>query len=221
MYRASAPNARFLRWRWSDYLSVEAVIPLSLKVAYTLFVCALVPIYWRQYGPANFLWFSDIALLALVPALWVENALLVGMMAISVVFFETLWNIDFFFRLLTGKSLIGLSAYMFDPKISLFIRGLSCFHIFLPLLLLWTLHRLGYDHRAFVWQTIVALVVLPLSYLASNPQENVNWVYGFGQNPQRILPPPLFVILLMLLFPLVIYLPTHLLFARIFRAAGA
>ena len=63
----------------------------------------------------------------------------------------------------------------------------------------------------------IPLVVLPLSYLVSNPQENVNWVYGFGQNPQKILPGPLFVILLMLLFPLVAYLPTHLLFTTIFR----
>jgi hypothetical protein len=196
------------------------VIPLALKVICTLFVCALLPIYWRQYGLANFLWFSDIALFALVPALWLENALLISMMAISVVFFEALWNVDFFVRLLTGKSLIGLSAYMFDPKIPLFIRGQSCFHIVLPLLLVWALHRLGYDQRALVWQTLVALVVLPLSYLVSNPQENVNWVYGFGQNPQRTSPAPLFVILLMLLFPLVVYLPTHLLFTRVFRAAG-
>jgi hypothetical protein len=64
------------------------VIPLGLKVVYTIFVCALVPIYWREYGPANFLWFSDIALLALVPALWLENALLVSMLAISVVFLK-------------------------------------------------------------------------------------------------------------------------------------
>jgi hypothetical protein len=72
-----------------------------------------------------------------------------------------------------------------------------------------------------LWQTIVALMVLPLSYLVSNSQENVNRVYGFGQNPQRILPAPLFVILLMLLFPLAVYLPTHLLFTRIFRTAGS
>jgi len=197
------------------------VIPLGLKVGYTIFVCALVPIYWREYGPANFLWFSDIALLALVPALWLENALLVSMLAISVVFFEALWNLDFFFRLATGKSLIGLSAYMFDLGIPLFIRGLSSFHVLLPLLLLWMLHRLGYDHRAFLWQTIVALVILPLSYLVSNAQENVNWVYGLGEKRQWILPAPLFLILLMLLFPLAVYLPTHLLFARIFRAAGS
>jgi hypothetical protein len=197
------------------------VIPLGLKVLYTLFVCALVLIYWRHYGPANFLWFSDIALLALVPALWLENALLVSMMAVSVVFFEALWNIDFFFRLATGKSLVGLSAYMFDPKIPSYIRRLSCFHVALPLLLLWMLYRLGYDQRAFLWQTIVALVVLPLSYVTSNARENVNWVYGFGENPQRILPAPLFVILLMLLFPLAVYLPIHLVFARIFRAVGS
>jgi hypothetical protein len=162
-------------------MAIDAVIPFGLKVVYTLFACALVPIYWRQYGPANFLWFSDIALLALVPALWLENALLVSMMAVSIVFFEALWNIDFFFRLATGRSLIGLSAYMFDPAIPLFIRGLSGFHSILPVLLLWILHRLGYDQRAFLWQTIVALVVLPLSYLVSNAQQNVNWVYGLGQ----------------------------------------
>jgi hypothetical protein len=201
-------------------LFVQAVIPLGLKIAYTVFVCVLVPIYWRQYGPANFLWFSDIALLAMVPAFWLENSLLVSMMAISTLFFEAIWNVDFFFRLATGKSLTGLSAYMFDPKIPLFIRGLSCFHIILPLLLIWTVHRLGYDRRAFCWQTIVAVLVLPLSYLVSNPQENVNWVYGLGQRPQTILPPPAFVILLMVLFPIAVYLPTHLLFARIFRAAG-
>src|SRR5205823_6098511 len=58
-------------------------------------------------------------------------------------------------------------------------------------------------------------------YLVTNPQENVNGVYGFGQKPQTILPAPLFLIVLMLLFRLVVYLPTHLLFARIFRAAGS
>jgi hypothetical protein len=197
------------------------VIPLGLKICYTIVVCALVPIYWRQYGPANFLWFSDIALLVMVPALWLENALAASMMALAIVFFEAIWNVDFFVRLAAGKSLIGLGAYMFDPKIPLFIRGLSCFHIVLPLLLVWTVYRLGYDQRAFFWQTLVALVVLPLSYLFSNPQENVNWVYGFRQTPQTVLPPPVFLGLLMLLFPIAVYLPSHLLFSKIFHAAQA
>ena len=192
------------------------MIPIGLKIFYTFFVCVLVPIYWRQYGPANFLWFSDIALLVMVPALWLENSLLVSAMALAVVLLELVWNIDFFVRLATGNSLIGLSAYMFDPKIPLFIRGFSCFHILLPIVLMWTLYRLGYDRRAWLWQTLAAVVVLPLSYLFSNPREYVNWVYGFGEKPQIIMPVPLFVIVLMVAFPIVIYLPMHFLFGRIF-----
>jgi hypothetical protein len=192
------------------------MIPISLKLAYTLFVCLLVPIYWRQYGPVNFLWFSDIALLVLVPALWLESPLLISMMALAIVLPELAWNVDYFFRLTTGVSLIGLTSYMFDHTIPLFIRGLSLFHVALPPLLIWMLSRLGYDGRALLWQTLVAVAVLPLSYFLSNPRENVNWVYGFGEKPQTRVPAPLFVLFLMLLFPVGVYLPTHLLFDRIF-----
>ena len=190
------------------------VISIWLKITYTIFVALLVPIYWRQYGPANFLWFSDIALLLLLPALWLENALLVSMTALSVLVLELVWNVDFWGRLATSKSLIGLSAYMFDPKIPLFIRALSFFHVALPILIIWLLFRLGYDHRAWLWQSLAALVVLPSSYLTTNPRENINWVYGFGEKPQAALPGPLFVALLMLGFPLIVYLPLHLLFAK-------
>jgi hypothetical protein len=192
------------------------MILIWLKIGYSIFVAVLVPIYWSQYGPANFLWFSDIALLALVPALWLEDALLVSMMALSVLLLELVWNVDFWVRLATGKSLIGLSAYMFDPKIPLFIRALSLFHVALPILLVWLVYQMGYDRRAFLWQTLVAFIVLPISYVVTNPRENINWVYGFGEKPQNILPPPFFVLLLMVGIPLVIYLPTHLVLGRIF-----
>ena len=192
------------------------MIPISLKLAYTLFVCLLVPIYWRQYGLVNFLWFSDIALLVLVPALWLESPLLISMMALAVVLPELAWNVDYFFRLATGVSLIGLTSYMFDATIPPFIRGLSLFHVALPVILIWMLSRLGYDGRALLWQTLVAAAVLPLSYFLSNPRENVNWVYGLGEKPQTKVPAPLFVLFLMLLFPVGVYLPTHLLLDRIF-----
>jgi hypothetical protein len=192
------------------------MIPLWLKLAYTSFVCLLVPIYWRQYGPVNFLWFSDIALLLLAPALWLESPLLVSMMALAVLLPELAWNVDYFFRLATGVSLIGLSSYMFDPTIPRFTRALSLFHVPLPLLLLWMLSRLGYDRRALLWQTLLALAVLPLSYFLSNPRENVNWVYGFGEKPQTRAPAPLFVLFLMLMFPLALYLPMHFVLDRVF-----
>lgn len=191
-------------------------IPLWLKVSCTLFVCLLVPVNWMQYGPGNFLWFSDIALLLTVPALWLESALLASMMALAVGLLEVAWIVDFFVRLITGVSVTGLSSYMFDPKISLLIRALSLFHIALPLLLLWMVYRLGYDSRALGAQTLLAWIVLPMSYLLTGRSENVNWVYGFGNQPQRWMPARLYVTLLMALFPLVIYLPTHLLLKGLF-----
>ena len=147
------------------------MIPLGLKIIYTLFVCALAPIYWRKYGPANFLWFSDIALLVLVPALWLESALLVSMMAVSVVLLEAVWNADFF----SGwrpRFLIGLSVYVRSRNSVVHSRPVLFSHR-PAVALIWGVHRLGYDRRAFFWQTILALVVLPFSYLVSNPQENV------------------------------------------------
>lgn len=191
-------------------------MPLWLKISYTLFICILVPVYWKQYGPGNFLWFSDIALFVTAAALWAESSLLASTMAISVVVLESIWIIDFLIELIAGTSVIGLSAYMFDSKIPLSIRALSLFHVVLPILLLWLLYRLGYDRRALLAQTLLAWIVLPLSYFLTNRTDNVNWVYGFG-GTQKWMPAPLYLVLLMIAFPLVLYLPTHLVLKRLFN----
>ena len=192
-------------------------MPLWLKFSYTLFICILVPVYWKQYGPGNFLWFSDIALFVTAAALWLESSLLASMMAVSVVVLESIWIIDFLIGLIAGTSVIGLSSYMFDSKIPLSIRALSLFHVLLPILLLWLLYRLGYDRRALFAQTLLAWIVLPLSYFLTKPSDNVNWVHGLSGGPQKWMPAPLYLALLMIAFPLILYLPTHLLLKRLFN----
>ena len=195
---------------------MKDMFPLWLKVGYTIFVCLLVPVYWVKYGPANFLWFSDIALLLTVPALWFESSLLASMMTVSVVLLEVAWNIDFFGRLITGRSLLGLSKYMFDSAIPLWLRALSLFHVILPPLLLWMVYRLGYDEWALIAQTVLAWIVLPLSYWVAKPSENVNWVRGFDE-PQTRMSAPAYLVLLMISFPVLIYLPTHLVLKNLIR----
>ena len=191
-------------------------VPLWLKLAYTLFVCLLVPVYWRAYGPTNFLWFSDIALLLTLAALWFESRLLASMLALSVLILDLAWNVDFFTRLATGVQLTPLSRYMFNQGIPLFVRSLSLFHVMLPLLLLWLVAHLGYDRRAFVAQTLLAWLILPVTYLCTNPARNINWAFGYGPQPQTLLPAPLYVCLLMLIFPLCLYLPTHFALKKMF-----
>ena len=191
-------------------------IALWLKLTYSIFVAWVIPIYWKQYGPANYLWFSDVALILLVPALWLESKLFFSALAVSVVLLELLWNVDFFVRLLTRSQLVGLSDYMFDSTISRSIRALSLFHVFLPAILIWYVYRLGYDSRAFLVQTFSAWVVLLLSFFLTKPKDNINWVYGFGKKPQTRLPKVIHLLLLMLGLPVLVYLPSHLVLKRLF-----
>jgi hypothetical protein len=90
----------------------------------------------------------------------------------------------------------------------------------LPVLLVWMTHRLGYDRRAWAAQTVLALIVLPLTYWITDPAENINWVHGPGGKPQTWLPPSLYLVTLMAFFPIVVYLPTHILLLRFFRFGG-
>lgn len=190
------------------------MIPLELKLAYTALVAVIVVVYWFKYGPANFLWGSDIALLLAVPALWFEHSLLASMMLLGVLVPEVLWNLSYFWRLLTGKSFIGLADYMFDPAKPGYLRALSLFHVPLPLLLLWMVHTLGYVRDALIWQTLLCWIVMPLSVWLTDPKENVNWVHGLGK--RRFKRPNVYRALLMVAVPVVVYLPTHLLLRTFF-----
>jgi len=192
------------------------VIPLWLKLAYTAMVAAIVPIYFAHYGPANFLWFSDIALIVTAVALWTESRLLASMMAVAVLLPELLWNVSFFSRLLVRVRISPLADYMFDPGIPRWIRALSLFHIPMPLVLLWMLHTLGYDPRALTAQTALAWVVFPFTYAITDPKDNINWVFGPGGQPQRRLSPRIYLGLLLIVFPLIVYVPTHLLLRALF-----
>jgi hypothetical protein len=141
------------------------------------------------------------------------------MTAVGVLLLETVWIVDFLLILLADRSPAGLADYMTDGTIPRYVRGISLFHLVLPPLLLWMIHRLGYDRRAWKAQSLLAILVLPLTYLVTldNPSDNnVNWVHGPGREPQAILPPLVYLGLLMVGLPLAVFLPTHLLLRRIF-----
>jgi hypothetical protein len=200
-------------------------LPRTLKVGYTAFLVVLLPVYAVEHGWANFLWFSNVALILTCIAVWIESRWLVSMQAVSVVLLETAWILDYVAALLLGDSLIGLTAYMLDDDIPLFVRGLSLYHIALPPLLLWLVHRLGYERRAWMAQTLLAWVVLLATFVLTDPDDNINWAFGLGGggagSQQHQIPPALYLALVMIAFPLLVYLPTHLVFRLVFaRRAG-
>jgi len=186
-------------------------IPIWITISYTMMVCVIVPVYWKEYGSVNFLWFSDIALLLMVPALWLKSPLLSSMMAIGVLPFETIWMVAFF----SGGTLGHMADYMFDPHLSIFLRGLSLFHFPMPAVIIFMLIRFGYDKRALLAQTILALIVIPLTYALTTPEDNINWVYG-ADGVQTMFPPLIYLALLAFTMVCLVFVPMHLLLKKLF-----
>ena len=124
-------------------------------------------------------------------------------------------------RLLFGVQFLGLAGYMLESTYPLFVRLLSLFHLWLPWLLIWLVYRDGYDRRALIIQTLVCWLVLLASYWLCPPDKNINWVYGFGSQPQTYLPPTLYLLLLMAAIPTVVYVPTHLVLRWLSRSRPA
>jgi hypothetical protein len=189
-----------------------------IKIPYTLFVLVLVPVYWIRYGPANFLWFSDIALIGTLVALWLQSRFLLSMMAVGVLLFDIVWNFIFFSKLLLGAG-PGFVDFMFDPAIALPIRALSLFHVALPIIQLWSLSKMGYDVRAWKYQALLGCIIFPLTYGVSRPEKNINWVFGVTEVPQQWLPAPLYLAALMVIYPTLVCFPTHLVLKRLFPKA--
>ncbi|MFY9950233.1 MAG: hypothetical protein WAK27_16160 [Candidatus Sulfotelmatobacter sp.] len=183
-------------------------IPLWLKVVWTACVIAWVPFYWRQYGSQNFLFFCDLGNLFIVAALWLESALIFSWQATGLLVFQILFTIDLGVAFLSGRHLIGGTEFMFDPQVPLPIRLLSLFHVVTPPLLLWAIHRVGYDPRGWKYQTLTAWIIVPINYLW-RPQYDVNWARGLFFHEQHAVPGAVYLLAYLIIVPTVIYYPTH------------
>lgn len=185
-----------------------------IKILLTLFVAILIPVYWLNYGPSNFLWLSDIGLFLTVLALWFESPLLISIPAIGILPVEIAWNIDFFTRLITGYTPIGIADYMFDQKYSIFLRSLSLFHIVLPIIWIWYLHKWGYDRRAFFYMTLLGSAAFITTYVFTDPQANINWIFNPIVHHWQI-NSLAWLMVLLISFPLFIFLPMHFLLSKL------
>lgn len=195
------------------------VFPLWLRLILSLFFLVFVIVYGYQRGPVNFLWFSDIAFFLIIIAIWLNSSLLVSMAALSVLLFEIIWNLDFFSKLVFGSHLFGLdaTAYMFADENWRTIKILSfLLHVSLPVLMIYMLSKLGYHRQAWKAQVFVLLFILPVCYLFTDPERNINWVFG-PNSIQSDMPGWAYLFMQMILIPVVIYLPTHLFLSHFFR----
>jgi hypothetical protein len=215
----------------SNHSKSQPRFPLLLKAAFTAFMAVLVPVYWSNYGPTNFLYFCDIALFITLIALWTESALLTSIASVGIIIPQLFWCVDFGFEL-CGSHLSHMTSYMFDSSRPLFLRGLSLFHGWLPLTLLFMLKRSGYDKRALrLWTGLSVVLCLVAFYflpgagaVLDNPNipRNVNYVFGLDDAaPQTMMSPGLYLLSWLGVLFGVLYLPAHIALKRLFPVPAA
>jgi hypothetical protein len=197
-------------------------LPLWLKLAYSAFMAVLIPVYWYFYGPTNFLYFCDTALILTLFGIWIESPLLVSMCAVGILAPQAVWVIDFLANIV-GLPFTGISDYMFNASTSLFLRGLSLFHGWLPFLLVFLVWKLGYDRRALAAWTILAWVLLVICFFLMPPPRidpgltpvNINYVWGMNDNvAQTWVAPWVWFAGLIVGLPALLFAPVHFVLAR-------
>jgi hypothetical protein len=186
----------------------NSTIPLWLKVAWTAWLVVWAPVYWRQYGAQNSLYFCDLGNFLIAVGLWLESRLILSWQAVGLLVFQSLYTLDLIGTVLFRHHIIGGTEYMFDPKVPLFVRLLGLYHMVVPPLLLWAVRRLGYDERAWKLQTLTAWVLVPINFFW-RPEYNVNWARGLGHEQHQV-PGWLYLAAYLIMVPLVVYWPTHL-----------
>jgi hypothetical protein len=184
-------------------------IPLWLKVGWTVWLIVWAPLYWKQYGLQNFLFFCDIGNILIGIGVWLESPLIFSWQACGLLLFQTLFTVDLAGALLTGRHLVGGTEFMFDPGVRLPVRLLSLFHVVTPPLLLWAIRGLGYEPRGWKYQTVTTWIVLPVNYFW-RPGHDVNWARGPFFREQHVLPGLIYLLGYALVVPLFVYFPTHL-----------
>lgn len=192
-------------------------IPLALKVLYLVWVLLWLSLYWSHYGLQNPLWMCDVAGIVILFGLWLESPLLLSSQAAGVLIVQIAWSADFLGALLSGNHLVGGTEYMFDASLPLWLRSISLFHMAMPPLLVWSLLRTGYHPAGWMLQTLMIWMLLPLTWLLSEPRLNINWLWRpFGVHQDQLPPAGVFA-LMMLAYPLVLFYPTHLVLRRLLR----
>jgi len=196
-------------------------LPLAFKLAYTAFMAVLIPVYWYYYGPTNFLYFCDMALIISLVGIWLESPLLVSMCAVGILIPQAYWVIDFTANLF-GVSLTGMTNYMFNPNTSLFLRGLSLFHGWLPFMLAYLVWKLGYDRRALPAWTALAFVLLLVCFFLMPPPRpdpgltpvNINYVWGMSDLAAQTWVSPYVWLAGVMIGLTIVFWATHLLLVR-------
>jgi hypothetical protein len=129
-------------------------IPLWIKLLWTAGVIAWVPVYWRQYGPQNFLFFCDLGNVLITFSSVAGKPADIFMAGKQSAVFPGFIPRPRSAGALSGQHSLAERNICSIHSFRCSMRLLSLFHVVTPPLLLWAIWRLGYDQRGWKYQTV-------------------------------------------------------------------
>ena len=198
---------------WS--IAVDSRAFPRMRWAAAAWLAVWIPAYASVWGPRNFLLLCDVAVLLTCAGLWLGSPLLLSSQAVSSILADAIWAIDAGSRLFLGRHFFGGTEYMWDASFPLAVRLLSLFHLFWPVLLVWSVRRVGYDRRGLGLQIVIAGALLVVSRLAGRAA-NLNFAFRDPIWGLSLEPAELHLAATLAFLTAVFYLPTHLVLSRAF-----
>ena len=134
-------------------------------------------IFKANTGIAPVLWMSYICLIVLSIGILKKDSSLVASQVAIIGIPYILWNIDFFYQLLTKSSLFGLTDYFFT-KGKIIGKIISIQHIFNLPLSIYSIYLIKLKRKDFWKISLFQIsIVFLISRIATNYNQNVNCVY--------------------------------------------
>jgi len=183
-----------------------------VALVYILFWAPVYAFYWDWQ---HFLYLCNVALVLTAAGLWFADALLLSSQGVGSLVISTIWGINLVSGMIHhGAAVTGGSEYMFNDMYPLWVRALSLEHFAVPIVSLWGIWKTGYDRRAWIFQSVLAALVLVASRLLA-PGRNLNFVEKDLVTFRVWGPAPVHLLFIWTVLVFLVYWPVHATLLRV------
>lgn len=155
--------------------NIEELFP----IAGILFIILGLLAYYQGFqtsGLASILWFSYTTLILVGIGILIKNPYLIASQ-INIIFIPYIvWNIDFFYVLLTGNNLLGLTNYFFTPR-PLLSQIITLQHLFIIPVSILALYFMRLKRKDFWKISFMQVILFFFLIRILNPEENINCIF--------------------------------------------
>jgi len=159
------------KWWKNLILNVFGIFILLLGII------AVINTLWTQ-GSVQVLWMCYICLLLIGIGILIRSSFLIMSQLYIITIPLLLWDVDFLYRLIMQKSLIGVTDYFFIGSLSEIGKIITLQHLFIIPLAIYLVYLIGVKRRdAWKLSFIQIILVFFLGILFTSPEANINCVF--------------------------------------------